>query len=405
MNKINSLYDKVINGNLTKEEFDSSLKSIRAFSREDRLKLQIIDASPFTIWACDIDYKICLWERRCQELYGYSKNEAINKSFVELFVAPDERNKAELDCVDIIKNNKYLINLAGDINKYNNIIFLMTNCFKVTDIDTGDDLQAEIGLAISNSDWKKLNDEYVQIIETNRKLISKKDKLQTECDEFIQECFYRISELKKDIRSGEIQAVKQRSHNNYKQGASIMKANIEICLQNIKKIISPFLDIVNISKTENDLESPIREFRNNMIVISDEIENIAYSLLQLQIEILSSGEDLHMSIEKTEVVIKRDSLLDIIISRKAELLNKIENKIYDYESSLGKPGIINTPLLTEELKQKCQQLEDMKDKILKYFADQVGLIKTCYSIDTIEILNINIMEKINEYLQTIKNNA
>ena len=63
MIQLESLYDDIINGNVTKEDFLLKFKNLEAFSKEDRLKLQIIDASPFTMWACNIDNKIRLWDK------------------------------------------------------------------------------------------------------------------------------------------------------------------------------------------------------------------------------------------------------------------------------------------------------------------------------------------------------
>lgn len=59
-------YDK-----LTKEELISLLRELesqRAFTYEDRMKLEILDQSPFTIWASDRDCKITFWDGQCEHL-------------------------------------------------------------------------------------------------------------------------------------------------------------------------------------------------------------------------------------------------------------------------------------------------------------------------------------------------
>ena len=56
---------------LTKEELISLLNELegqRAFTYEDRMKLEILDQSPFTIWASDRDCKITFWDGQCERL-------------------------------------------------------------------------------------------------------------------------------------------------------------------------------------------------------------------------------------------------------------------------------------------------------------------------------------------------
>jgi PAS domain-containing protein len=402
MIQLDSLYDDIINGNVTKEDFLLKFKNLEAFSKEDRLKLQIIDASPFTMWACNIDNKIRLWDHRCQELYGYGYEEAINKSFIDLFVAPDEKIKAELDCIEIIKNNIYIINLAGDISKYSNSICLMTNCFKVTDMDSGEDLQAEIGLEISDKDWERLTIEYNQILETNKKLENKRKSFKEECDEFYENCIYRINELKKDVHSGQIQALKQHSHDSYKQGADNIKTSIETCQQKLENVNTNYLSKIDEAKVEKDLETHIHDFRLSSIIISDEIEITASSLLQLQIKTTSISSTSNKYIEKSEVVVKKDSFIDITNSRKTELLTKIEKKISGLEDNMESPGIVGNNKLTENLENSCNQLEIMKNEIIHYFAERISCIKNCENINEIEELERKINRKIDTYLEKIK---
>lgn len=405
MKQLLKLYDDVQSGSITKDDFLSDLRKIRAFSKEDRLKLQIIDASPFTIWACGIDNKIRLWEHRCQELYGYTYEEAINKSFIELFVAPDERIRAELDCNDIIKKNKYIINLAGDINKYNNLIFLMTNCFKVTDTDINEDLQAEIGLQISNSDWERLNHEYGQIIETNKKLDNKRAKYIAECDEFYEQCNYRIDELKKDIRRGQVEAVKQESHDVYKQKTYIIRTSLETCRINLDKTTSNNISNINKAKTEDELEIQIREIRKNLIEISDEIENFANDLLQLQITLAKTDPDATSHIKRTEIVSKKDIMMDVILSKKVELLNKIENKINILSTNMEMTGIKDSTELKHVLEQRYQRFEDMKDEIIKLFAEQICTLKNCESIAAIDAIETCFKNMYAGYIDNIRNDS
>src|SRR5688572_3174058 len=66
-------------------------QAARCVSHEDTLMLQILDGSPFTVWACTADLKIVLWNKTCERVYGFTKAEAIGKSFVDLFVSNEEK--------------------------------------------------------------------------------------------------------------------------------------------------------------------------------------------------------------------------------------------------------------------------------------------------------------------------
>lgn len=144
--------------NMTKEELVGRLKELerqRAFTYEDRLKLAILDESPFTIWASDRNCAITLWEGRCETLYGYSRDYAIGKDYVDLFVAPDEQPAARRDQISIIDDAAIFHNIANDKAKAGNTLPLLTNCFRIKDPRTGEYWNAEMGLIIDYFDQER----------------------------------------------------------------------------------------------------------------------------------------------------------------------------------------------------------------------------------------------------------
>jgi len=135
------------NSALKKSIFE--LERLRCFSPEDTLKLGILDGSPFTIWACDRDFKIVLWNKKCEQTYGHTKDEALGKNFLELFVDAPERGAARNDCLEIIDHGIRCENcLAYDNHKRDGQRTMLTNCFRIWDERTNQYLQAEIGLHI-----------------------------------------------------------------------------------------------------------------------------------------------------------------------------------------------------------------------------------------------------------------
>lgn len=119
-------------------------------SREDRLKLAILDQSPFTIWAADRECKIRLWSPSAARVYGRSSSDAIGKDFVKLFVDPVEAADARKDCRRIVDDNAVFSNFLAFDHTAEGQRTMLTNCFRVQDPTTGEFLQAEVGLDISD---------------------------------------------------------------------------------------------------------------------------------------------------------------------------------------------------------------------------------------------------------------
>lgn len=129
----------------------AELKALQDRSRlssEEVLLLQILSRSPFTVWACDREFKIVLWNKKCEEVYGFSKAEALGKSFIDLFVDGPEKSQAKKDATDIIERNSRCENfLAYDNDFRGDRRTMLTNCFRVTN-EAGACFQAEIGIRI-----------------------------------------------------------------------------------------------------------------------------------------------------------------------------------------------------------------------------------------------------------------
>lgn len=144
------------------EEEISSLKhKIQELERKqinmkDKLKFAILDKMPFTVWACDRNYKIVIWNKVCEKVYGCSVREAIGKDYANLFVDSVEEEQSRLDCIDIIENDLVCDNLlAYDHSSKDERRTMLTNCFRIWDEERNDYLQAEVGLEISDLSLKE----------------------------------------------------------------------------------------------------------------------------------------------------------------------------------------------------------------------------------------------------------
>lgn len=78
------------------------------------------------------------------------------KSYLTLFVDEPERYQSKEDCDRIINNDYVQHNcLAYDRSKDKKSITMLTNCFRVYDTSSGEYLQAEVGLEVSDLTQKE----------------------------------------------------------------------------------------------------------------------------------------------------------------------------------------------------------------------------------------------------------
>ena len=127
------------------------LERQRPFSHQDSLKIAVVESAPFSLWACDRNFKIVIWNEQAEKVYKHSKHEAMGKDFVDLFVDEPEQEQARIDCLAIIDQDvKFKNFLANDKDRYGNTLTMLTNCFRIWDEETQQYLQAEIGLEISD---------------------------------------------------------------------------------------------------------------------------------------------------------------------------------------------------------------------------------------------------------------
>ena len=147
-------YIKIDYGTMTKEELIeeiNKLKKEKSISRENRLKLEILKRVPFTMWACDRNFKIVLWTCGSVCVYGYSKEDTIGRNYLELFVDENEREQSRRDCINVIDNDIVQKNfIATDCSRNGERPMLATNVFRIWDNENQSFLQAEVALDISN---------------------------------------------------------------------------------------------------------------------------------------------------------------------------------------------------------------------------------------------------------------
>lgn len=121
-------------------------------SQETLIKLAILDKIPMPVWACDRDCKIVFWNKAAARVYAFTKEEALGKDFVDLFVHEPEREQARIDARDIIDNDRFIKNMAEDIDRNGSTKKLVTQCFALYDVGGHVGLQAEVSYEVQDID-------------------------------------------------------------------------------------------------------------------------------------------------------------------------------------------------------------------------------------------------------------
>jgi PAS domain S-box-containing protein len=120
-----------------------------------RLVLSILSKANVTFWAGagpEKHYAIRLWNPGAERIYGHTRDAALGKSYIDLFVSPSEKARAIEDHERIIRNGEVYDWdwAADDLTKDGDVRTMLTHCFPVQDPKDGTWLLAEMGIDISD---------------------------------------------------------------------------------------------------------------------------------------------------------------------------------------------------------------------------------------------------------------
>src|ERR1700722_5661099 len=132
---------------LTGRETEEELERIFAILRRAKL----------TMWAAEGqegNFAIRLWTPGAERVYGYTRDEALGSSYIDLIVNPAERQQAIDDHMRMVDNDEeYEWDWAADdLAKDGTTRTVLTNCFPIWDEDLGKSLLAEIAVDVSRKE-------------------------------------------------------------------------------------------------------------------------------------------------------------------------------------------------------------------------------------------------------------
>jgi PAS domain S-box-containing protein len=175
---------------------DADHSEVRMTSLENRLAAELCMQAHVSMWACDEESRIVLWNRGAEEIYGYPAEDVIGKRFFELFVDEAERETSQADTVRTITTGVRQRNLlAYDHDPSDRVRYMLTNCFRITDPETGTRYLAEVGIEISDLELRK------DAHRTLRELgIARREANRNEVQRLRDEAVFRIGRLRDELR-------------------------------------------------------------------------------------------------------------------------------------------------------------------------------------------------------------
>jgi PAS domain S-box-containing protein len=354
---------------MSKEELIAMLKELkkqRAFSYEDQMKLAILDESPFTIWASDRDCKITLWEGQCEALYGYSRDFAIGKDYIPLFVAPDEQPAARRDQISIIDDAAVFHNIANDIAKNGNTLQLITNCFRIKDPRTGHYWNAEMGLII---DYLEQEKERLELIVTESR------KVKSYVNLFIENTYQRKEQFlarKKAIREAisesQRKAAAVKRITSFREKTAPINRKLDELQQRLWLLIEDYYQKIQACVEADSCEAIRLEFNETYDEMLFAFEDIVLDFEEINSE---------FNWDNTVMQLRDDLLKDISLrnfrlgSLVFDLLNKANEEINDYR----KIGDVrpDSSRMTTLIKRRdnIQSLKDAIDRVADNFIERI----------------------------------
>lgn len=356
---------------MTKEELIAYINEIqlkRAFTYEDQMKLEILDNSPFTVWASDRNCIIKLWMGQCESLYGFSREEALEKDYVDLFVANDEKVAARRDQIDIIDNGKIFHNIANDVGKNGNTLQLITNCRRIKDIKSGEYWNAEIGVVIDYLEEEK--NQLKSRINESQRIKSYGAQFAEETNQAKERFANRKTSIFSAIKNCERNATLLRKRHECRTKMYDIRLGLDELSKNMNNICDSFILKMESCKSFNSCKETRQSFFKEQDTISDALEDYALDVFDISCD-YSVEQNL---VSDKDLLIKEMSYEFRTLSELAHnILNSIEKEKNDYKELVTPKPNCETGRykLFLDIEQQVGKLKDQAEKYEDEFSIKV----------------------------------
>ena len=304
---------------LTKEELISLLNELegqRAFTYEDRMKLEILDQSPFTIWASDR--------------------------------ATDEKDAARDDQLKIIDHGEVFHNMANDHGKDGNILQLVTICRRIRDIKTGEYWNAEMGLIIDyfEAEKERLN----QVIAESQKVKSYTSQFKASVKQDKTHFLDRKKAITSSIREYESTAISHGKRREFKKSVSTIREALKEIEDQLNVIINKYVDLMEGGRTYDSCEQTRLEYISEYTETLNSFEDVV-----LDIEEIAQGLNCPSSVMSGRDVAMRDEQQKyrLLANDAHNLLMRAEEEITEYKK-------LNVSADSERMKSYIKRRERIK---------------------------------------------
>ena len=365
---------------MSKEEliqYIEELKNERAFSEEDRFLLEIIDNSPFTIWASDRDCKIRFWEGQCETLYGYKKRQVIGEDFVDLFVAEDEQKAAREDQLKIIDHGEIFHNIANDHAKNGNTLRLLTNCWRMKGPNTDEYWNVEMGLIV---------DFFYQEMERLEEIISESRLYKARITQFVdltKQMRHQYTERKKsfneEIRECHRKAVLAKKGQEFNKSAESAKKMLKELDKRLIDLINQYLQSVQGCSSSERCEELTESFKEEFDELIGNFEDGVILFEEMAIKFTPDGVVLGKDTVFKETSVEFEKHYGVAFDLKLSINQRIDRYKAQVTANRDSKVLRHYTELLKKVEAIIKRMKTVQDKVFK----DIGTAQTYDSVNEI----------------------
>lgn len=166
-------HDYVLKSNLSRivpaveRELREAVSRAKHRRAEQQVQLQqmLLDQVQAAVAAADLDYRVIFWNRYCEQLYGWTREEAMRRDCHELFVLPERRQLLE-DTLRRVRAGEMIDAEAPVRRKDGTVIPIRVNISPLR--DAAGQIVGYIGIAVDITESKRNEEDRARLLEREK---------------------------------------------------------------------------------------------------------------------------------------------------------------------------------------------------------------------------------------------